>query len=292
MKPVTDPNLIPSAGPSRRGSHRIDSWTCRRYFAYSQILHLQPVREPAGRALGALTHIGHMHHHLGAIGSEHAIDPFEAMRDAPARIAYTFPKAKEVLTAYITRYKDDTSVETLDVEREFEMHVGGHLHTQRIDRTVRVKRRGEWHVQAWDLKTFGGRPGGNPTSIAREWAMTTQFLSLEAFGRLVLPKIYDMPFGGLVVDSAGTIAPFSFSRPAVHVEPQMLRGWAENVASVNAEIDAEAERGTDPWRYRQNTKICSSGKYGACEYAALCLRGKAALGEFVTAVDTASEIET
>lgn len=269
------PRSAPDAGQSRRGWHRIESFdACPQRFAYRYLLRLEPARADEHLALGSLVHIGLMTHYL-AVAGRSSVDPIEAMRSAPPRIAFCFERARRIVDAYRAAYPAEPFT-VLDVEREFELRVRGHLHTQRMDLVV------AWngHVVVLDHKT-AGRPGGTI-----KWETHGQFISIGLFGRHVLSQLYGLPWGGAVVNYLGTGTSPEFVRLPVPIEPTLLGPAAEALAESNAAIEALAAR--DPWRYKRNHGACM-GQY-ACKFIPLCLRGRAALGEYIEAEDVATRV--
>lgn len=271
-------DLRPDSGSSRRGSHRLGTWhDCPQKFAYRYLLRLIPLREPRGRALGSMVHLGTMYWDLLVLGRSD-VDPIEAMRCAPERIAYTFEAAREILEAYKNAPR---AWKILDVEREFEVKAGGHAHTQRFDRTI--LRAGRACIV--DLKTTSG----DVRTHSKEWARSLQFLSAEVVGRATFPDVYDVPYGGVLIYSISTREPGQFDEKALMIEPLMVVAAPRTIAETNAEIAQALQSDRDPWKYKRTFKC--RDRYGDCEYLPLCERGKAALGEYVEAEDVESEIE-
>ena len=207
-------DLRPDSGSSRRGSHRLGSWNeCPQAWAYRFMLHLIPVREPPGRALGALVHLGLMYWHLLML-QRTDLDPIEVMRSASPRIAHRFNDARAIVEAY-KNWGWPSGWRVLDVEREFEVRAGGHAHTQRMDLVIAV----DGYACVVDHKTTGG----NPHTYPREWNTSLQFLSADTIGRAVFPDVYDLPYGGTWIQAIGTKEPGEFHRHRLSPEPEMLR---------------------------------------------------------------------
>lgn len=276
-----------SSGASRKGSHRLDSWACPRKFAYGQILHLEPVTEPAARGAGSLMHLGAMHYWNRRVGRS-ALDPREELKRAPARIAYTYPTVAPAFEAYAAWHDAKTPTENvLAIEDEFAItgEDGRVLHTVRFDRLEAV---GDSGVISIDTKT--SKRESTPEQIASEYEKTTQFVTQRVFGEHVIAPALGRRFLGTYVEVVRLVPPYPITLVRVRPPDHYMEEWAQTVAEKNAEIDAYAATHPDPWSYRMDFSQCS-GRWGRCEYEALCLRGKSALSEFVVAVDAVTKLE-
>lgn len=272
--------VLNSPGPSRRGTHRlIDFDRCPQRFAYKYVLRLMPVSEPGGRGLGTLLHIGLEQRYLRLADRPH-LDPIEAMRRAPARLAVSYEKARALYLAYAEYWHDDWERFTvLDVENEIAVKVGGHLHTQKFDLIVKTPAE---RVVVYDHKTTSG----DVSSHWREWGIARQFISATMIMQAVCEEKYGLPFGGIEINTIGTRQPFEFDRHEIHVAPEHVKHGALGIRDTNDRIESLLSA-RDPWLYHR-TYACQ-GRYGMCEYLDLCERGKDALGAYVAAEDEGTD---
>ena len=113
-----------SAGESSFGYHRAATLQlCQRRYAFRYGLRLEPHRTADAPALGSLLHIAMMHHYRRLAGFD-ALEPIEAMRQAPSRIAHQFARAQEVWPRYVEwAHTEDANFKVLDVEREYSAKV-------------------------------------------------------------------------------------------------------------------------------------------------------------------------
>lgn len=282
---------LPSAGPSRRGYHRVaDYAVCPFRYAVKHLLHLEPPIASDAIALGSLGHIGLMHYYLARTGvTEGVLDPIEAMRTAPARIAHQFARAAEIFGYYVERYRSET-LRVLDVEREFAVTVTDrkgvrHLHTQRADLVVDLA----GSVAIFDHK-FEANVGPARMNVH---CAEGQFVGYECIGRKLLPKLYGLPWGGVYVNGIRSVPPYgardSFRRIPLAVPAERVRRFPAMIAELNTAIDRDADELRDPYDYRRNFEACNGMRYG-CDYTRLCDEGKRAEDSFVRAVDTATFI--
>lgn len=201
------------------------------------------------------------------------IDPFEAMRQAPPRIAHQYERAAEVLNAYMSANSQD-DLRVLAVERELQAKVGGHLYTQRADLIASIG----GSAVIIDHKSTGG----SVSTLPAEYEVSGQMLGYEILGRALLPSLYGRPFGGVMANLIGTKPPYKSQRHWVRVDPGMLDQWAESMAEVNGMIAWDESR--SPWQYRRNFETCM-GRYGMCQYLTLCKRGKFGLNEYEARIE-------
>lgn len=274
-----------SAGPSRRGWHRVALWAaCQQAWAYRYLLHLVPAHEPVGRAVGTLVHLALMHYYTREGLGVEAPDPIVAMRRAPARLAHAYETARLTFEAYVADRRRALPPEwrVLAVEAEYATTVGGWPHTQRLDLTLEIGGR----CFPLDHKSTSGSTG---RGVAQEWADDGQFASLRAIGAGVVAPAHGLPFGGVLVNAISTKPPYAVERHSVTVPERIVTARLRAIAEMNAEIAAAIESGRDPWEYRRDGAC--RGRYGACEFLALCHRGRDALCEYEVTSDVASELE-
>lgn len=274
-------------GSSRRGSHRVSDWSCRRYFAYREILRLRPRREPEAKAAGTVFHIGSAWRDLILSGEPRAagVDPIEMMRTAPSRVAFAFELALKLYRAWADAHRNET-YRVLSVETEYAGTIGGYLHTQRFDTVASYRGK----VIVIDRKTAGG----DVKYAHLDYKMDVQMCSAEIFGRNVLsqppPRGFGLPWGGIMLDVVGKRDPTEFARPWLTITDQSVRDAKMQIAETNAEIEACAAEQRDPWDYRPNRALCR-GRYGWCEFLSLCQYGKRALDEYNAVTDVATAVE-
>lgn len=258
--------LVPSAGPSTRGSHRLSTWMdCPQKFAYRFILKLIPKIDKKGLAIGSLVHIGLMNWHLVLLGKSE-IDPVAAMKCAPDRIAWQLPTALKVFGAY--KQHEAIPGEVLDVEREFYVTAGGQLHTQRFDLTVAS----EGKVYVWDHKTSGQPPN------FKSWESSLQMVSAHLVGSATFQDVYDMPFGGVVVQHISTRDVGEIQRKLLDIKPNFLQAAPQTIEEINRQIDEVEASGRDPWNYVRTNKCWAPYE---CDYLPLCENGRSAASEYV-----------
>lgn len=276
-----------STGPSRRGCHRIEDWQrCRRFFAYRHLLRLRPLREREALAIGSLVHIGRLWLNLQRMGRPEArgVDPVEKMRGAPSRIAFAFEAARRLFDAM--RDQEVSPHRVVAAEEEHEARIAGSLHTQRLDEEALFQSpSGAGPAFAvGDTKTTGGEL----RYVGDEWAGSLQMLSAEMFGRAIARRL-GYPWRGVYVNAVSKRT-FEFRRVWLHQPEHLFAEAQKQIVEANAEIDAVAKSERPPWRYTMNRTACH-GRFGTCEYRALCDRGESALAEFVSVADEATRIE-
>ena len=275
--------LNPSAGQSSRGMHRLATWqACPQRFSYQYNLGLTSLIDPEPLALGSMIHIALMHFYGNEIGASWAGDPVEAMHAAPKRISYTFERARKVFENYKLVHTAAPWKRVLDVEREFRVMAGGKLHTARLDLVVEMNGTAVY----CDHKSTGG----DVDSGLVEWEHSPQMVSGTLIGQALFPDIYNMPFGGVMIQNIQTRSPFEVGRHMLSVPRGFLIPGARAIAEANEQIDAARDAGRDPWQYERRYGACR-GKYSWCSYLPLCKRGESALSEYVKAIDEASEVQ-
>lgn len=276
-----------SSGPSPRGVHRLADWRCRQEYAWRHILNFVPRQEPPGRALGSLVHIGQMYHWRGVLGLEH-LDPVEAMRSAPPRVAYRFNDARELWRDWLEWERGERRrEEILFVEQVWEARVRGETLTARVDLGVRAGRM----LVLRDHKTSGARTLGN---VTKDWEMHSQMILLWALGKYVIAPKYKLDFGGVEIHHIGTSSGRGGERFGIRPVPMhvaMVKPCLLSLAETAKEIDSVVNSGRDPWNYRRDHSACRDRRYGMCEYTALCRRGRDAECEFDVAIDEVTELE-
>lgn len=260
-----------SAGPSRAGYHRLSLWlVCKRKFGLRYREGLVPLltREPL--ALGSLLHIARMHHYRGMAGLP-AIDPIEAMRQAPARIAWVFDRARRIWEGYRLWAASADRFKVLSVEEEYEVRIGGQLFTARLDLVYQGT---DGRVWVDDLKSTGGKV----ETHHHEWDDAGQMAMIDVLARAVLPGVFGIPYGGITITSVCTAAQFAAARAPLRVPPSwrasVLHAAGEGLAEIAA--DRRDAMGLPP-----NPEACMD-RWGPCDYRAVCRMGlvESALAEF------------
>jgi len=287
--------LKPSSGPSSRGFHRLALYAaCPQKFVYSQLRHLEPLRMSEPLALGSMLHLALMHHYLAKMGRE-SLDPIEAMRSAPARMAYCFERAKSVFTAYREWSAIvDAQWDLLDVERQFEVNVAGSLYTQRADLVVRSK--ADSKVYLVDHKCLMS------TSVATlpKWRLLDgQNYGYDLLGRALIGRyVYENAvFGGVFLNLIKCSAPFAFKRHPLPISNRLREAFIDALAASIDGMDRVESRlvGSIGIPFEAERRglingICQ-GRYDACEYTELCLRGESAMPSYQVAVDQGTRVK-
>lgn len=259
----------PSAGQSRRGYHRIATYAeCPQRFAYKYRLGMQPLYETGKRGLGSLLHLGLMYHYrrLAGLGNE---NPVEQMRWAPRSLAVHFEPARLIYAEYCSKYPKEP-FDVLEVEQEHEVTILGRAVTCRFDLVIKQRDR----IFVVDHKSHGGRDVGEHH---REWEFSGQMILQEAIGAARFPALYNIAFGGVLINAIGTSAPYRFARSRLQIDPLLREPCLRSLAEYDELIDAD--EGRDPWSYRRNHSSCV-GRYGTCDFLPLCRRGKFAAHEY------------
>jgi len=268
-----------STSESRRGYHRLALYqTCPQAFSYRYNLELESLRVSEQLALGTLVHLGLEHRYRAALGQKVGVlEPIEAMRNAPARVAYVFARALEIYKAYAEQWEIDP-LKPVDVEREFELRVNGQVYTQRVDLVAELGGR----IVFVDHKT-----SARVSTSASQWETSGQFAGYSLIAKHLVESIYKRPFGGVIVNLVATQAPYKFKRLPVLMPTSFVDAMTIGLARTYANMNADAER--DPWQYTRHMDACW-GRYGQCSYLELCKRGKFALDEYLIARDEVTAI--
>lgn len=264
----------------------------RRYgFRYLEKLDEAMPGEPI--ALGSLFHLGAMHYYLaqrrgGPPTGFNVLAPLDAMRKAPERIAWTFARASRVWAAYEPWAKRHDHWVVLDVEREYEVRLGGKVFTSRVDLTAFDPV--ENCVLFSDHKTSGGQLN----KLYLDYEMSAQLVMQERIGHALVPGIYGVPFGGVWINTVSTrdSAQVAYRQPLT-----FPRIWSDSVARsmTRASVEAAAleevyrRENLTPWDLEPNPTACR-GRYGWCQFRQLCLRGDSALREYIRTGDVVTQL--
>ena len=260
-----------SAGESSFGYHRAATLQlCQRRYAFRYGLRLEPHRTADAPALGSLLHIAMMHHYRALAGFD-ALEPIEAMRRAPARIAHQFARAVEVWPRYVEwAHTEDAALTVLDVEREYSAKVWGRMITSRLDLVVQSGR----SVRIIDHKSAGGEL----RYVAQSYADHGQMCVEEAIGESVLPEMYGLEWGGLYITAVST----SGAEPvALRSKVPVSRDWRGSVLESLGKVLYQAEmlHGRADWATEGgafalpvNAEVCRD-RWGKCPYYDLCREG-------------------
>jgi RecB family exonuclease len=284
----TESLLAPSHGASRRGWHRVaDFLQCPQRFAYRHILGLSPRREPPARAQGTLVHLALMWHYLAKMGRPGEV-PVEALQAAPARVAFKYEDALRIYEAY----REWTAAEicrVLDVEREFAVTIGGHLHTQRFDLVVAgpIDAADDGKVYVVDHKTNARDVSVN----AKSFELSGQFAAADVVAGAVFPEVYGRPYGGVIINAvaSATNSAQNIGQRHTHRLRRNSLPIVETIKFANDQIEATQASGRSGWEYMRTYQCQQFGEL--CEYAPLCLHGKSAVGEFIQAEDEVKEVQ-
>lgn len=270
-------SAAPSASESRRGYHRLALLdTCRRKYGLRYGLGLEAATMPDAPALGSLFHLAAMHHYRALAGLE-ALDPVEAMRQAPASVAHQFAAAVRVWERYLPWAAGvDRGERVLDVEREFSARLGGRFITARLD--LVVERGGV--IVARDHKTGGG----NLAAEVRAYEESGQIALIDRIGAGVLPDLYGLPWGTVEINCVSTSGAEPVGYRAAVVPP---RAWQRDVLeslkaqlALAGEVEARADWGTEAGAFAlgPSPEACKTRfKQGRCEFYGVCRTGPAAL---------------
>jgi hypothetical protein len=259
-----------NTGKSTRGFHRLSSWqSCPQKFAYEELLNLRLKKKNPAMELGSLVHVGLAHRYLSQLGQFDGDYMDEVIRYAEEnKVCFLLPQAKEILLSYASKWEKEDLI-AVDVEEEFRVDIGGELYTQRVDLVAKV----EDKIFFVDHKTYGPRKP--------KWDFSGQFIGLMTLGKNLVPEIYNLPFGGVMVNEICTMKPVgvgSFSRKKVDLPFGLSEAFVHNVKRSYLEMKELAIK--DPWTYPKNFSACE-GKYSSgCDFWALCTRGTGALEEF------------
>ncbi|MDP3772890.1 MAG: PD-(D/E)XK nuclease family protein, partial [Gemmatimonadales bacterium] len=230
--------------------------------------------------LGSLLHVARMHYYRGQAGLP-ALDPVEAMRQAPGRIAWVFDRARRIWEGYAKWAPVADRFKVLSVEEEYEIRIGGNLFTARLDLVYQGT---DGRVWIDDLKSTGG----NVEKHHYEWDHAGQMAMIDVLGRAVLPAVFGVPYGGITITSICTASTFAAARAPLQIAP----AWRASV--LEAAREGLAAIANDPraaWDLPPNPEACMD-RWGPCDYRDLCTRGptEAALAEFdQAAVETLVE---
>lgn len=284
----------PSAGESRRGSHSLMTilkCECRYAFRYLEMLDEATPGEPL--ALGSMFHLGGMHYYLarrkgGPPAGFTVLNPIDAMRMAPQRIAWTFDRAKRVWERYEPWAKRKDTWVVLDVEREYEVRLGGKLFTTRVDLTAFDPT--EKAILFVDHKTSGGQLN----KLYLDYEMSAQLVMQERVGVALVQAIYGVPFGGVWIN---TVSTRDGPQVAYRQPLRFPRIWADGVvrSMTQASIDAAeleeryCRENLTPWDLMPNPTVCR-GRYGWCQFRQLCMRGDSALREYIRTGDVVTQL--
>lgn len=291
---MTATALQPSAGESRRGSHSLmTKLKCDRRYGFRYLEKLDEATPGEPIALGSMFHLAAMHYYLarrqgGPPRGFQVLEPIDAMRMAPERIAWTFERAKRVWLLYEPWAKRKDHWTVLDVEREYEVRLGGKLFTTRVDLTAYnpVER----VIDFIDHKTSGGQLN----KLYLDYEMSAQLVMQDRVGHALVQSIYGVPFGGVWIN---TVSTREGPQVAYRQPLQFPRIWADGVAKsmTQASIDAATleeryvRENLTPWDLMANPTACR-GRYGWCQFRQLCLRGDSALREYIRTGDVVTQL--
>lgn len=273
-------NDAPNAGPSRRGWHRLEDFVrCPRRYALRHLIGLTPLIAAAALARGALLHIALMFYYRNMTGRYEHVDPIEAMRAAPHRVVHQFENARKAFVHHVAGRSEDFTV--LDVEREFETKLGPYIHTARLDITVLWRKR---------LFIVDHKSAADPKNSGSAWRHSAQMLLSHALGRFVIAPLYNLPFGGVAINTVSTSnEPSPRALKVLSIDEAESNEAVRFARRVNDRIEAEHVRaGGDPWRY-EKTYACGYGN-NKCEFFRLCADNRREHPDFIIARDELTTI--
>jgi hypothetical protein len=207
---------------------------------------------------------------------DEALDPVEAMRQAPARIAHQFTKATEVWRRYVPWADvEDRAWRILDVEREYEATIDGRKITARLDLVVAAG--GKVHIV--DHKSASG----DLAQTIRGYSSAGQMALEASIGATILPEMYSLPWGSLWINAIST----SGAEPAALRAPlRVEENWRLAVIDSLGVLLRHAEsveEGRPDWPSEAcafdlpvSPESCWS-RWGKCDYYDLCRQGIAGM---------------
>ena len=250
-------------GPSSAGYHRTANFMdCPQKFAYRWVLGFRTKVEGDATGLGTTLHEALRSHYMGEPVDEACL-AFELDR----RYSRFIDSAMDLYRRYIKHYPVE-AWKVLDAEREIEVHLHEHRLTRRLDLIVAHKG-AVWVV---DHKT-AGRVASRIRGAPLDWSLATQ----ETVGAAVLPGMYGLPWGGVILNVIGTGSSgpefrrqvIRFPSSFLEAIPRSLYWYLQRIAALES---------TDPWAYPRSG-ACES-RYGLCEYYDLCKFGQVAQCQF------------
>lgn len=245
-------------GQSSAGFHRLKSFMrCKQAFAFHEVLGLVPAIENEYSGRGTVLHECLRAHYLDR-------DVETVLQSLPGRYGPHIAEGRRIYEAYLRHYgpADREGFRVLAVEEEYEVKIAGYSFTRRLDLVLERQRT----VGIMDHKT-AMRPNVRGATASDDWSLATQ----EIVGRVLLPEMYGLPYGGFTLNLIGPgAAEVTFLRRQIDFAPRMLDSIPRSLLAVYREI--EALEGTDPWLYPRSG-ACREGF--KCDYLPLCNGGKA-----------------
>jgi len=248
-------------GPSSYGFHRIAQFMrCPQMYAYRWVLKLVPQTEGAATGRGTSLHEG-----LASWYRDGSVDgAFETMRALGARYAPFVDEAQRIFLNYVRHY----AVEPFDVvavEREIVVDIGDYPFSRRLDLVVKDHQHGL--IWVYDHKTAGD-VSDRLRTVRSDWSLLTQALVGEAVCQREFGE--GSAWGGLVLNVIGTGSsssqfvrqPVVFSEREMDAVPAALHWYLK-------QADSLSDR--NPFDYPRSGACL--GRYGMCEYRALCEGG-------------------
>jgi hypothetical protein len=262
-----------TTGQSSSGWHRIAKFIeCPQAFSYRERLGLRARVEKIEPATGTVLHEGLRAWYDGEAHDRETV--VTTMRAMPSRFGPAISHALALFDRYLRRYPNE-DFDVLATEVEVEVTLAGLPFTRRIDLVVREHRGGR--VRIYDHKT-ASQPKRRASSAALDWSLMTQELVLAC----QCASLFDAEYGGFVLNLIGT-ASEEFIRVPLSFNSRMMAALPRSLHYYLTRIN-ELEQTTDPWEYPRSGGCL--GRYGVCEYKAICEYGKAAARlEFSCAFD-------
>ena len=271
-----------SSGPAGASSRRLFR-QCMQAWAYRYLLHFEPKELNDALSMGTLGHVWAAHRFARMQAVQRGEDPRSwlpsdtAMFMAARKMQYQnhvheIAKVESAMRAYEAKYPDDAeNYEILHVEELHAIDFFDVPYPGRLDRVMRDRRTGKiWIV---DMKTTG-----------RIESKTFQghLLNGQRLGYDHMGLQYGSDYAGVMIDVVQW-DPHRFVRKKIEDVPHAVREYPDTIAFFDGIRQQLADAGIDPWHYPKafNETICV-GRYGICDYAKLCMNGKASLEDFVT----------
>lgn len=264
-----------STGASRIGFHALAQFAyCPQRWAYANVLGLEPLVLPRGRTVGTV-----LHTHLAAWYEGLDVEAcLGRVSELPTSMGFAFEEAAELFEAYRARYPRGTEpFEVLAVETEYEVGLREFTFTRRLDLVVKGR---DGLVWVYDHKT-AARPSERMAGADSDWSLLTQ----ELIGRHVVAPQHNLPFGGVVLNVIGTQKRAEQGYDAFFRQPLRFPGRMVEAAprTLHRLLTWRQElMGSNPWEYPRTGAVTSGcvERYGVCDFKALCLYGRAALGQY------------
>jgi len=110
----------------------------------------------------------------------------------------------------------------------------------------------------------------------------------DAIGRALLPSLYGLPYGGIMITAISTRDEVDIGEEVVRTALSICDEWKRACLSSTpfwaAQLVQMEQEIADPWLWPCAPTACHS-QWGWCDYLPLCERGAVSLREFIQARD-------